>query len=121
MVPVLWQAQKMVPAGVWPHALAVALPSHASWEDTSLRCACLAAELLGLEVWNQGMTLGLRDAKTGTRRWESQFVMPVISAFLPSGAEVPLSQAAAPALALPGVSEGLPAPLHLSIIYYSCT
>ena len=61
----------------------------------------LLADLLGLEVWNQGMTLGLRDPKTGVRAWESQFVMPVISAFLPSGAEVTLSQAAAPSLALP--------------------
>ena len=47
------------------------------------------------------MTLGLRDPKTGVRAWKSQFVMPVISAFLPSGAEVTLSQAAAPSLALP--------------------
>ena len=46
------------------------------------------------------MTLGLRDPKTGVRAWESQFVMPVISAFLPSGAEVTLSQAAASTLAL---------------------
>ena len=47
------------------------------------------------------MTLGLRDPKTGIKAWESRFVMPVISAFLPSGAEVTLSQAAAPSLALP--------------------
>lgn len=64
------------------------------------------AELLGLEIWNQGMTLGLRNPKTGVKSWEAQFVMPVISAFLPSGAEVPLSQASAPALALPEAPEG---------------
>ncbi len=56
---------------------------------------------MGLEVWDQGMMLGLRDPKTGVRSWESHFVMPVISAFLPSGAEISLSQAAAPPLALP--------------------
>ena len=67
---------------------------------------CLFAELLGLEVWNQGMTLGMHDPKTGAKSWESQFGMPVISAFLPSGAEIPLSQAAAPALALPEAPEG---------------
>ena len=51
------------------------------------------------------MTLGLRDPKTSVKAWESQFVMPVISAFLPSGAEVTLSQAAAPSLALPDPPE----------------
>ena len=67
---------------------------------------CVFAELLGLEVWDQGMMLGLRDPKTGVRSWEAHFVMPVISAFLPSGAEIPLSQAAAPPLALPEASGG---------------
>ena len=66
----------------------------------------LRAELLGLEVWDQGMMLGLREPKTGARSWESQFVMPVISAFLPSGAEISLSQAAAPPLALPEAPTG---------------
>ena len=74
----------------------------------------LIAELLGLEVWNQGMMLGLRDPKTGVKHWESQFVMPVISAFLPSGAEISLSQAAAPPLALPAAPEGALAPPPLS-------
>lgn len=66
----------------------------------------LLAELLGLEVWDQGMMLGLRDPKTGAKSWESHFVMPVISAFLPSGAEISLSQAAAPPLALPEAPTG---------------
>ena len=70
------------------------------------------AELLGLEVWDQGMMLGLRDPKTGVRSWEAHFVMPVISAFLPSGAEISLSQAAAPPLALPAALEGAPPPPH---------
>ena len=59
------------------------------------------ADLLGLEVWDQGMMLGLREPETGVKAWESQFAMPVVSAFLPSGAEVALSQAAASSLALP--------------------
>ena len=74
----------------------VSLPDKAVTDKSQL-----LADLLGLEVWNQGMTLGLRDPKTGVKAWESQFVMPVISAFLPSGAEVALSQAATPSLALP--------------------
>ena len=57
-------------------------------------------------MWDQGMMLGLRDSKTGVRSWESHFVMPVISAFLPSGAEISLSQAAAPPLALPEAPSG---------------